>query len=176
MMTNTNNILSYFIKDIKDPKEQALYKGIKTKQKIQIFHKDELIYEIEISLFKYIRYNNYKKNISMSSYIFYNYKLYLDKINKVNYLYYKNDNKLLTYNYNYICYNYEQNKYLTKKNFIYKYNNTIRIATKFYYYKGYTYIFKFIESVCKISHSLILINNKYEFHYYNRFFNLYFAQ
>ena len=114
-MTNTNNILSYFIKDIKDPKEQALYKGIKTKQKIQIFHKDELIYEIEISLFKYNRYNNYKKNISMSYSIFYNYKLCLDKINKVKYLYYKNDKKLLISNYNYICYIYEQNKYLTKK-------------------------------------------------------------
>ena len=32
MTTNTNNIISYFIKDITDPIERAYYRGIRTKK------------------------------------------------------------------------------------------------------------------------------------------------
>ena len=46
MINCPNNILSYFIKDIKDPKDPEFLKGIKTYANIQIFYKDELIYRL----------------------------------------------------------------------------------------------------------------------------------
>jgi hypothetical protein len=39
------NILSYFIKDIKDQNELAFYKQININNIIKIFYKDELLYE-----------------------------------------------------------------------------------------------------------------------------------
>ena len=170
MTTNTNNIISYFIKDITDPIEMAYYKGFRTKKTIKIFYKDKLIYDID---FKYIR--NYKKNIIKSVYSYGNYKLYLYKNEKCKYLYYKNDKKVLIYNYNYIKYTYKQNKYLKKKGIDYSIDNTFIIYIRLFYYKGYKYHFKYKQLVHKFTHSQILIVNKYELHYYNRFFNLYFV-
>jgi hypothetical protein len=39
-----NNILSYFIKDIKDPIELAFYKQKNIDNTIEIFYKNELLY------------------------------------------------------------------------------------------------------------------------------------
>jgi hypothetical protein len=172
MKTNINNILSYFIKDIKDPKELAFYTGIKTNINIQIFYKDELIYEIKFFPFKYIC--NCKKNTIQTNYSFNNYKVYSDKHYKFKYLSYKNDNNIAKFNPNYIWYSYKQNKYLNKTNIKYIYNSKNLIIFILHYYKESKYIFKIKAVFYKFNSSLILIVNKYELHYYNRFFNLYF--
>ena len=60
-MLKPNNILSYFIKDIKDTNERAFYKQINNIDCIRILYKDKIIYE-------YGRYyiSNYLSNISKS--------------------------------------------------------------------------------------------------------------
>jgi len=155
MKFNTNTILSYFIKDIKDPKELAFYKGIKTRKTIQIFYKDELLYEIDSKdIF------NYKTNICKTFYSYCNYKLYSYKTTnyKYKYLYYKNNNKIAVFNPYYIGYLYKQNKYLKKLVINYCSQNAYLINNKINYYKGYKYIFKDNEEdICKFSHSLIFI-------------------
>ena len=171
MKFNINTILSYFIKDIKYPKELAFYRGSKTNKTIKIFYKDELLYQIysNNSIF------NYKTNINKTPFTYCNYKLYSDKENNYKHLYYKNDNDLVFCNPNCIWYYYIYNKYLKKKIISYTIEYKWLINIRINYYKGYKYIFKFKQSICKFSQSLILIMNKYEIHYYNRFFNLYFV-
>ncbi len=76
MSNQPNNILSYFIKDIKDAKERAFYKQVNYINCIQIFYKDKILYQIEIFITNYInnirkaRYFNCKENykICHSSY------------------------------------------------------------------------------------------------------------
>jgi hypothetical protein len=138
MTTNTNNIISYFIKDITDSIEWAYYRGIRTKKTIKIFYKDELIYEIGS---KYIC--NYKTNIIKSVYSYGNYKLYSDKNHKYKTLYYKNNNNIsiyktysiYIYNAKFIKYTYKQNKYLKKTGIDYSIDNTFLIWIRLFYYK-----------------------------------------
>jgi len=170
METNINNILSYFIKDIKDPKDPEFLKGIKTYANIQIFYKDELIYEINIMPYKY--YCNHITNICKNSYAFTNNKLASNKDSKFKYLFYKNNRKVSVFDHNYIYYSYKQNKYLKKNLFHYSMINT-KLIIRLHYYKGYKYFIKINKEINKFTHSLILVVNKYELHYYNRFFNLY---
>jgi hypothetical protein len=170
MKFNTNTILSYFIKDIKDPKELAFYNSIETNINLTIFYKDEPLYEISSNNYIF----NYTTNISKYFNSYCNYKLYSYKNRECKYLYYKNDKKLLIYNYNYIWYSYNQNKYFKKISISYISNNKYLLNIKLLYHKGSKYIFRSIVNIHKFSQSLILIMNKYEFHYYNRFFNLYF--
>ena len=44
---NSNNILSYFIKDIKDYSELLLYKQININNNIYILYKGEILYKME---------------------------------------------------------------------------------------------------------------------------------
>ena len=59
MNTWPNNILSYFIKNIKDAKERAFYTQVNYINCIQIFYKDKILYKIEIFITNYI--NNIRK-------------------------------------------------------------------------------------------------------------------
>jgi hypothetical protein len=116
-MLKPNNILSYFIKDIKNPKKRALYTQINNTTNIKIFYKDKLLYKLQHYKLKPEFSWNYKNNII---------KEYLsESINniKINYiksrnqktLYYKKDKIISKPNGNYIMYNFICNKYLIKK-------------------------------------------------------------
>jgi len=114
MNTWPNNILSYFIKDIKEAKERAFYRqenhnnGI-----IKIFYKDEILYEMINNCYNYI--NNIAKVPSLKCIL--NYKIYFNYILKYKCLYYKKDSQIRLNNPNYIRFNFIYNKYLNKKNF-----------------------------------------------------------
>jgi len=108
-----NNILSYFIKDIKDNNARSFYEQIKYENSgnIRIFHKDLLLFQITNNYcYKYI--DNIITNID-SKFIC-NYKICCDYYDKYKYLYYKNHDIN-----NYIMVNFTYNKYLKKLNFHY---------------------------------------------------------
>jgi len=63
-MLKPNNILSYFIKDIKDSKECALYTQINNTYNIEIFYKDKKIYKITYNKkLKQLTGYDYKNNV-----------------------------------------------------------------------------------------------------------------
>jgi len=174
-MLKPNNILSYFIKDIKDSNECALYTQINTTNTIEIFYKDKKIYKI----YK-IKYNTklnsihsygYKKNVIIDYFSrrIMNYKI--DSNERLNYktLFYKKDNKILKDNYNYIYYEFIYNKYLIKKYFNYMMESKSLLCITIKYYNGYKYLYKSYSNF-KYKRDQILIMNKYEANYINRFF------
>jgi hypothetical protein len=61
-----NNILSYFIKDIKDPIELAFYKQKNIDNTIEIFYKNELLYILNYDIILNLK-TNIIKNIFFSS-------------------------------------------------------------------------------------------------------------
>jgi hypothetical protein len=179
-MQQPNNILSYFIKDIKDPKECAYYKQMNiTTNNIEIFYKDKIIYYLLQTKLKSCTIWNLKNNVNidyLDSII--NYKIDSNKRLKYKQLFYKNDNKIFKENSNYIyyefIYNKYLNKYLIKKFFDYVIEDTILLCIKNKYYNRY--IYKYISRSSynhKYKHVQILIMNKYELHYINRFFSIY---
>jgi hypothetical protein len=174
-MLKPNNILSYFIKDIKDPKECALYKQMNTtSNNIDIFYKDELIHRIQLYKLKPAICWNYTNNISkeyLSGRII-NYKIDSNKSSKYNTLFYKKDKRISENNGNHILYGFNYNKYLNKY-LIKKYLDYLAefkslLCIKIKYYNGCIY-----KGNHKYKHVRILIMNKYELHYINRFFNIY---
>jgi hypothetical protein len=171
MNNSNNNILSYFIKDIKDATELAFYKQVNYYNFIQIFYKDKKLYE----LFNYCY--NYLNNIIKHSSLKYIRKsnISYDYTNKNKALYYKNDTKILNYNPNNITYYFTYTKYLNKTSLYYFINNTYCIFLSISYYKKYKYIMNSTISTNKFTSPLILIPNKYELQYYCKFFNLYFG-
>jgi hypothetical protein len=173
MSNISDNILSYFIKDIKDATERAFYKQVNDTNDIKIFYKDKIIYRIYYSFcFNYI-YNIVKlssiKYIRKSN-ICYNYATN----NKA--LYYKNDAKIKINNLNNITFDftYIYNKYLIKIVFRYTINNNKLLFVSIKNYNQYIYISFNDKKSIKYSKNLILIPNKYELSYYCKFFNLYF--
>ena len=170
-MLKPNNILSYFIKDIKDPKECALYKQINTTNNIEILYKTEIIYQIKCH--PYIIWNC-RNNISLALFsgLIINYKISSNKKCKIKRLYYKKDNNILKENSNSIFYRFIYNKYLIKKYFDYISKFKSLLCITIHYYNGYKYLYK-DTNYCKYNHNQILIMNKYELHYINRFFNIY---
>ena len=175
------NILSYFIKDIKDPSELAFYKQKHIGNIVKIFYKDELIYEISHYFFKPAFIWNYRNNI-MKKYFDgskNNYKIHTDNANTIKYLYYKQDNKLHRENNSFIYYSYIYTKYLQKIYIEYVIDNEELLTIKIKYYNGYKYIYNYNPigsySYLKYSYNLIFIMNKYELYYNNGFFNLFFG-
>jgi len=177
----TTNILSYFIKDIKDPSELAFYKQMQTGYNIEITYKDKLLYKITGFKGKLYTILNIKKNISLDYFsdVIINNKICSNKIMKQKTLYYKKDNKLLDINYNYISYIFIYNKYLYKTYFHYAKDGQYLLMNKIKYYNGYKYIYSSIHFnkntiTHKYNYVQIFILNKYELHYFNGFFNLFF--
>ncbi len=171
MNNSNNNILSYFIKDIKDATERAFYKKI-TNRFIEILYKDKLLYEIHKDYC-----NNFIRNISKSPALKYILKsnIAYDYITKVKYLYYKNDNKIKNYNPNFIKFSFLHNKYLNSTCLFYiSYNKTL-LSIKIIYSNIFKYIIISNLHKNKFTSPHILISNKYELDYYCKFFNLYFA-
>ena len=169
-MLNPNNILSYFIKDIKDPKECALYKQINTNtNNIEIFYKDTILYRLnpEISW-------NYTTNIFKKYYPrrITNHKIDSIKIRNYKALFYKKDKIISKTNENYIMYDFIYNKYLIKRCFNYICKSISVLSIAIVYYKGYKYFIKF-DKTFKYNYVHIFIMNKYEVHYINRFFSIY---
>ena len=167
-MSSINNILSYFIKDIKDPIERAFYRQQNYNDYIIILYKNEYLFEINsLSIFNYILNiyksritNNIKRNYKINSYCY------------EKYLYYKHDKKLKTINYNFISFHYICKKYLVKTYFRYFIDSIIEFIMKVKYSNGYKYMYnKYINN--KYTKNIILIMNKYELNYYNKFFNIY---
>ncbi len=167
-MSSINNILSYFIKDIKDPIEQAFYRQQNYNDYIIILYKNEYLFEINsFSIFNYIL-NIYKSRIINN--IKRNYKIQSYGYEK--YLYYKHDKTLKTINYNFISFYYICKKYLVKTYFRYFIYSIIEFIMKVKYSNGYKYMYnKYINN--KYTKNIILIMNKYELNYYNKFFNIY---
>ena len=179
-MLKTNNILSYFTKDIKDTKECALYKQMNTTNNIEILYKGKLLYKLQHYKLQPEICWNYKTNIikkyftrSIINYII-NYKINSNKKLKIKALFYKKDNKIAETNGNYISYSCIYNKYLIKNSFYYVAEFTSLLCIKSKYYNGYIYkyIYRYKGNL-KYKHVRILIMNKYELHYINRFFNIY---
>jgi hypothetical protein len=170
-MNNKNNILSYFIKDIKDPIEIALYEQRNRNDSITIVYKNYPIFMlIGNYILKHIRNihktrdNNIKCNYKIHSYM------------SEKYLYYKHDKKISTSNSNYIIFSYIRKKYQVKTYFEYFINNIRLFITLIKYFNGYKYkyIIKKYMTI-KYTNNIIIIMNKYELHYYNKFFDLYFG-
>ncbi len=168
----SNNILSYFIKDIKDAKELAFYKQKNHNTIINILYKDKLIYKIDNYCYNYI--TNIIKSLSIKfinkSNICYNYWY------NCKYLYYKKDTIIKYPNPNSIKFYFNCNKYLNKTLFYIIRNNKTLLSVIFNYYKKYKYIrnYNFYTKIStKFTSPQILIPNKYELDYYCKFFNLY---
>ena len=94
-------------------------------------------------------------------------------------LYYKKDKKMLDVNYNFISYIFIYNKYLYKTYFHYAKDGQYLLMNKIKYYNGYKYIYSSIHFkkntiTHKYNYVQIFILNKYELHYANGFFNLFF--
>jgi len=196
MTTNDNNILSYFIKDIKDPIEQAKYKQINNINQIKIFYETKLLYTNDLLnsfIHKYM-YNIFKSNYFRN--FLYTYNFNFIKKDKHKYLHYNNNFNLGNGgSRDHIDYYYIHGAYLNKIYVKYTINGTLVFSTRFCYDKGYKYIFRFTKftkihtftnfhkfhkfhkfhNFTKFYNSLILIKNKYELHYYNSFFNFYFV-
>ena len=174
MINQPNNILSYFIKDIKSAKERAFYKQINRDNIIEIFYKDKLLYK-KIHNYCYNYINNKIKR--WSSKFLCKSNICYDYIYNYKNLYYNNDNKITFSNPHCIkfYYLYIYNKYLNKSRFFYSINNNQLLFVSIKNYNQYKYIsfnYKYKESI-KYSKNLILIPNKYELSYYCKFFNLY---
>jgi hypothetical protein len=176
-MLKPNNILSYFIKDIKDPKECALYKQMNTTSNtIDIFYKGNLIHRIQHYKLKAEICWNYTNNI-IKEYLsgrIINYKFDSNKRRKYKTLFYKKDKIISKVNENHILYTFNYNKYLIKKYLDYLAEFKSLLCIKIKYYNGciYKYIYRY-KGNHKYKHVRILIMNKYELHYINRFFNIY---
>jgi len=173
MNNRPNNILSYFIKDIKDAKERAFYRQVNARGIFQIFYKDEILYEMINNCYNYK--NNIVKVPSLKCIL--NYKIYFNYIFKYKYLYYKKDRRIRLSNPNYIRFNFIYNKYLKKINFQYIIDNKYILDISIIYYKKckYSMVSDLYRSKNKFTSFMILIPNKYELHYYCKLFNLYFV-
>jgi hypothetical protein len=176
-MLKPNNILSYFLKDIKDPKECALYKQINTNtDNIEIFYKDAIIYRLQCYRLNPEISWNYTKNIFKKYYPrrITNHKIGYPsiKIRNSKALFYKKDKIISKTNENYIMYDFIYNKYLIKKNFDYVIKFKSLLYTRIEYYNGYKYFIKYGKTF-KYNYVHIFIMNKYELHYINRFFSIY---
>jgi len=172
-----NNILSYFIKDIKDPIELAKYRQYNTSNFIQIYYNDNIIYiHNRLYFFIYNLINNITKSNNLACIC--NNIIYFEKNSHFKKLFYNKDNKIFNHYANFISYIYNKDSYLYKPYLFYRINNITILSTTIKYYNGSKYIyFNVIHKAYKIKYkSLILILNKYELHYISRFFNIYFAQ
>ena len=168
----SNNILSYFIKDIKDETELALYKQINYywSRSVQILYKDIPIFELYTGAI-YNHIHNIEKHCS-KKYIRKSNIAY-DYINNTKALYYKNNIKIYHYNSNYIKFSFLYNTYLTKKSIYYVINNETVLRIFIIYYKKYKYIINYNRCIDpKFTSPQILIPNKYELDYYCKFFNI----
>ena len=179
-MLKPNNILSYFIKDIKDPTECALYTQINTTNTIKIFYKDKLLYKLQHYKFQPEICWNYKNNIIKDYYLrrITNDKIDYSKTRNYKALFYKKDKIISKTNENYIMYDFIYNKYLIKKSCNYVADSKSLLSIGIQYYNGYKYKYKYLYqsySKYKCKRVQILIPNKYEFHYINRFFLLFFV-
>jgi hypothetical protein len=169
MINCPNNILSYFIKDIKDATEVAFYKQINLNNDnndIKIFYKDKIIYHIKDN---YI--HNYIHNIIKYGYYKYIKKTNIDSnyISNFKRLYYKNNNP------NCITFDFTYKQYLIKTKLRYFINTKYLLYVYIIYSNCYKYIKKINDNtpMNKFFLSHILIPNKYELQYYCKFFNLY---
>jgi hypothetical protein len=184
-MTN-NNILSYFIKDIKDPIERAFYRQKNINNLIKIFYKNEILYDL--SYYKlHVEIKWYYKNNIIIDYYRYSgriinykidkfYKLCNTKYSGTKKLFYKKDKQIsqMPENANYIYYTFICNKYLHKNNFQYLIDNKCLLFIRIKYFNGYINMYKSrIIHTHSYNYIQILIMNKYELHYYSRFFNIY---
>ena len=180
-MLKPNNILSYFIKDITDPKECSLYEQKNINNTIRIFYKDKIIYQIVHNTFKPYIIWNYKNNFSIEYFSerITNYKINSCKSTKYKELFYKKDNKIANRNAKYLAnciyYNYEHIKYLIKTYIGYIIANKTILAIIIEYCNGYKYLYKCYNRNYKYNYSHICIMNKYELYYNSIFFYLYFV-
>ena len=176
-ITNKTNILSYFIKDIKDHVELSFYKQNNHNTCIFIIYKGKILYKLQYYGLQIIVIWNYKTNISIEYYSDKktNYKICSDKRYKQKTLYYKKDNKLDHKNTNFIYYSYIYTKYLQKIFCAYVIEYESLLSNKIKYYNGYKYIYNSNDTYgyFKYKHGHIFIMNKYELYYNNYFFNLY---
>jgi len=180
IMLKPNNILSYFIKDIKDPKERALYTQINTINIIEIFFKGKLLYKIIHNDINPGISWNYTNNIIKEYYYgrIINYKINSIKTRNYKELFYKKDMKISKVNGNYIYYSFIYNKYLIKINGYYVAEFKYLLCIKIKYFNGNKYLYKDKskdKSNQKYIFNQILILNKYELHYINSFFSLFFV-
>ena len=166
MNNHHDNILSYFIKDIKDATELAFYKEVNNNRLIEIFYKDKKLYKLSINNYSYnyihdiVKHSAYK--YIHKSNMSYNYK------NNIKTLYYESNNSI-TFRFNIY------NKYLKKKEFNYQIKRKSLLYVYIFYYKKYKYIRRCAISAKKFTSPHILIPNKYELQYYCKFFILYFG-
>jgi hypothetical protein len=168
------NILSYFITD---QLELALYKQVNRDDAIEIYYKDELLYKI-------MHYNshseiiwNLKKNIlkNSNSGRLVNYKIESSKASKYKLLYYNKNKKVLSYEDNYIYYDFIYNKYFLKTTFDYVIDGKLLFTNAIFYYNNFKFVYRGCSEQIKYKCVNICIINKYELYYNNRFFNLYFG-
>ncbi len=177
-MLKPNNILSYFIKDIKSPKDRALYTQINTINIIEIFFKGKLLYKL---IHKYINPRiswNYTNNIIKEYYYgrIINYKINSIKTRNYKELFYKKDMNISNVNGNYISYSFIYNKYLIKQSCKCVVDFKPLLSIGIQYYNGYKYKYLYQSySKYKCKRVQILIPNKYELHYINSFFSLFFV-
>ena len=172
-MSDNNNILSYFIKDIKDPDEHAHYIQVAGGDFIMIGYKKKSIFEIDGDHIYNYNLNIYKIRFTKTRS---NYKIYT--YDNIKHLFYKHDKNIKVGNKNHITFYFIYKKYLVKIDFSYINNNMTLLNNMVKYHNGFKYIitkYKPNHINNKYTNNFILIMNKYELHYYNKFFNLYFG-
>jgi len=181
---SSNNILSYFIKDIKDLIKRAYYKQQNKNGSIIIFHKNEIIFMNDMyHISNYINniyktnYKSMNKSINKSINTYFNICNYkIGRYYNLKHLYYKHNKNIKCANSNYITFYFIYEKYLVKTDFSYVSNNKTLLNTMAKYHNGFKYIITIHYLMYmnnKYTKNIILIMNKYELYYYNKFFNIY---
>jgi len=183
---NTDNILSYFIRNISEgdkkyysilakPLSINVYNDIN----INIYYKDQKLYQNISNFSNIIRIiYNYEKNIKkvlngQSINRLTTYKLHKNKNNNIFCIYYNKDKKIEQNNTNYItrhkyCFNAYSWFFTYNINLIMKYNVII--------YNLFIYKFNIKHKLCSFIYKncFILVPNKYEIYYFSNFFIIYF--
>jgi hypothetical protein len=181
MIQTKSNILSYFIRNI-DKNEHQYYTQLNNIYSIEIIYKETQIYYMRI-LAKYIytitnRIENIYKFIEFDTVCSVcNNKFFNNKKYKYSIHYYNRDHILNSKAINYLTYVYQINKYINKITFDFYVYDIKTLTINIYYATMYKFIFKcknMYKKLRNIFYSIILINNKYEMQYINRFFYLYF--
>jgi hypothetical protein len=167
------NILSYFKKNLEDSNISSLYKQYQDDKVLRIYYKDKLIYKIYLNAGIFEDYiNNLMKqpNINKIS----NYKISKFRTNKKT-LFFKQDNKINKINWNAIFFwTTRYPFYFNKMYFQYYLDGTQEATFKIIYYKNYKYKYKLLTPSKLKTYPIILIQDKYEMQYINRFLNIFF--
>ena len=166
----TNNILTYFVRNITDVNELKFYEYKKIGNHIFIKYKNILIYHKFLTWSKnYI--SNIFKYINTTTII--NCKIAKYSWYKILFNFYTKIDKFCS---DKNIYEYYIKKYFIKLTNEYWVQNNLLLKTKYYFHKQKIYVYKIHYYHLKRTYKYrILVHNKYELHYKSKLFEIFFA-